>query len=93
MADVESPYEPRFGESFKAPIFSFGAMVDDHPISAKDQGSNLGRNLYLEYSSDTKLIAGIIWNGDILVADIEELGQFGRVRKSRLNGKRSVQMR
>ena len=33
----ETPYERRFGEPFKGPIFPFGAMVDYHPISPRDQ--------------------------------------------------------
>ena len=33
----ETPYERRFGESFKGPITSFGAMVEYRPSSPKDQ--------------------------------------------------------
>ena len=37
LADVNTPYERRFGEFFKGPIIPFGAMVEYHPISARDQ--------------------------------------------------------
>ena len=33
----EHLYERRFGEPFKVPVMSFGAMVEYHLISAKDQ--------------------------------------------------------
>ena len=35
--DGKTLYERRFGEPFKAPIISFGAMVEYYPISARDQ--------------------------------------------------------
>ena len=37
LADGETPYERRFGEPFIGPIIPFGAMVEYHPISSKDQ--------------------------------------------------------
>ena len=37
LADWKSPYEIRFGEPFKGPIIPFGAMVEYHPSSPKDQ--------------------------------------------------------
>ena len=33
----ETPYERRFGEPFKGPVMPSGAMVENHPFSAKDQ--------------------------------------------------------
>ena len=36
LSDGKTPYERRFGQPFKGPIFPLGAMVDYHPISAKD---------------------------------------------------------
>ena len=59
-------------------------MVEHHRISAKDQsrlqqcGKKALAGIFLGYV----LIAGRFWKGDILVADIEELGKFGRVRNS-----------
>ena len=37
LTDVKTPYERRFGEPFKGPIILFGAMVEYHPSSPKDQ--------------------------------------------------------
>ena len=75
LADAKTPYERRFGEPFKGPIIPFGAMVDHHPSSPKDQsrihqfGKKVPPGILLGY----ELIAGWIWKGDILVADLEDL--------------------
>ena len=37
LPDWEIPWERRFGKPFKGPIVPFGAMVENHPISARDQ--------------------------------------------------------
>ena len=37
LSDEKTPHEMRFGTPFKVPIIPFGAMVEYHPISAKDQ--------------------------------------------------------
>ena len=37
LADGNTPYERRFGESFKGPIIPFGAMVEYHPIPPIDK--------------------------------------------------------
>ena len=64
-----------FGQPFKGPIFPFGSLVEYHPITAKDQsrihqfGKEVLPGLFLGYA----LYAGIIWKGDVLVADLEEL--------------------
>ena len=36
LSDGKTPYERRFGIPFDGPVFPFGAMVEYHPISAKD---------------------------------------------------------
>ena len=65
----------RFGEPFKGPIIPCGAMVEDHPNSARDlskKNFTFGKSvlrIFLGY----ELIAGRIWKGDVLVADVEEL--------------------
>ena len=75
LADGKTPYERRFGEPFKGPIIPFGAMVEYHPISAREQsrlrqfGQNVLPGIFLGYA----LIAEGIWKGDILVAHLEEL--------------------
>ena len=37
LSDGRTPYERRFGMPFNGPVTPFGAMVEYHPISAKDQ--------------------------------------------------------
>ena len=36
LSDGKTPYERRFGIPFNGPVIPFGAMVEYHPISAKD---------------------------------------------------------
>ena len=36
LSEGTTPYERRFGEPFKVPIIPFGAIVDNHPISARE---------------------------------------------------------
>ena len=36
LSDGKSPYERRFGEPFNGAVTPFGAMLEYHPISAKD---------------------------------------------------------
>ena len=63
---------------FDGPVIPFGAMVEYHPISAKDQstlhqfGSQVLPDTFLGCAS----YAGRVWKGDIMVADIEELEQM-----------------
>ena len=37
LSDGKTPYERRFGMPSDGPVIPFGAMVECHPISAKDQ--------------------------------------------------------
>ena len=37
LSHRKTPYERRFGMPFNGPVIPFGAMVEYHPISAKDQ--------------------------------------------------------
>ena len=52
LADGKTPYERRFGESFKGPIIPFGAQVGYLPNSERDKarihqcGKNVLRNFY-----------------------------------------------
>ena len=76
---------------FNGPVFPFGAMVQYHPISAKDLsrlhqfGPKVLPGIFLRYS----LHAVRIWKGDILVADTEELEQMdaSELHARRLNAK------
>ena len=49
LADGKTPYERRLGEPFKGPKIPFGAMVDSHPSSPKDQARihQFGKKLLL----------------------------------------------
>ena len=59
LSDGRTPYERRFGIPFNGPVTPFGAMVEDHPISAKDQ-SRL-------HQFGTKVLPGIFL-GSVLYA-------------------------
>ena len=59
LTDGKTPYERRFGEPFKGPIIPFGAMVEDHPISAKGQ-SRLQFGRSVPWNIPRILIAGRI---------------------------------
>ena len=37
LSDGKTPCERRFGMPFNGPVIPFGALVECHPISAKDQ--------------------------------------------------------
>ena len=91
LSDGKTPYERRFGMPFNGPVIPFGAMVEYHPISAKDQsrlrqfGSKVLPGFFLGYA----LYVGGIWKGDIMVADIEVLEKVdaSELHAKRLNAK------
>ena len=74
LEDVKTLYERRFGEPFKGPVIPFGAMVEYHPISAIDLSRihQLGKKVLTGIFLDYELIAGGIWKGDILIADVKD---------------------
>ena len=75
LADGKTPYERRFGEPFKGPTILFRAFVEHHSISPRDQArihqfdKKISPGILLGY----ELVAGRIWKGDILTADLEDL--------------------
>ena len=79
---MKLPYERRFEEPFKGPTIPSGAMVEYHPISAPDQSRlhQFGKKglpgIFLGY----ELIAVRIWKRDIVIADLEDLEKFARIR-------------
>ena len=75
LGDGKTPCERRSEEPVKGPVIPFGAMVENHPISPKDQSRvHQFRNKVLPgIFLGCALIAGGICKGDILIADIEEL--------------------
>ena len=91
LSDGKTPYERRFGVPFNGPVIRFGAMVEYHPICAKDLsrlhqfGPKVLPGIFLGYA----LHAVRIWKGDIMVADIEELGRMdaSEIHARRLNAK------
>ena len=56
LSDGKTPYERRFGQSFKGPIIPFGSLVEYHPKTAKDQsrihqfGKKVLPGLFLGYA-------------------------------------------
>ena len=90
FSDGKTPFERRFGMPFTGPVIPFGAMVECHPVSAKDRfrqhqfGAKVLPGLFLGYV----LYAGRIWKGDIMVADIEELEEMDA---SELHSRRLMQ--
>ena len=75
LAEGKTLYERRFGESFKGPIVPFGALIEYHPISTRDQsrihqfGNKVLPRIFLGY----ELVVWGIWKGDILISDLEGL--------------------
>ena len=92
LSDGKTPYERRFGVPFNGPVIPFGAMVEYHPISAKDQSRlhQFGAKILPGICLGDALYAGRIWKGDIMVADIEELEEMDASElhdRRRLNAK------
>ena len=94
LSDGKTPCERRFWKPFKGPIIPFGAMVEYHRISAKDQsrihqfGKKVLPGLFLGYA----LYAVGTWKGDVLVADLEELETMdaSEMYSKRLNAKEVI---
>ena len=78
LADGKTPCERRFGEPFKWPIVPFGAMVDCHPTSPRDQSRirQFGKKVLPAIFLGYELIGGRIWKGAILIAYMEELSKL-----------------
>ena len=91
LADGKTPHERRFGEPFKGPVIPCGAMVECHPISAKDQSRlhQFGVRVLPGTPLGYAFVAGRIWKGVVLIGVIEELGilDVSEVHVRRLNAK------
>ena len=85
LSDGKTPYEKRFGIPFNGPVIPFGAMVEFHPICAKDLSRlhQFGRKVSPGIFFGHVLYAG---KGDIKVADIEEL-EASELHARRLDAK------
>ena len=94
LSDGKTPYDRRFGMPFNRPVMPFGALVEYHPVSAKDisrvhqYGPKVLPGVFLGYV----LFAGEIWKGDIMIADVEELEEMdaSEIHARRLNAKGCV---
>ena len=90
------PLERRFGEPFKGPIIPFGAMVEYHPISTRDQSRlhQFGKKVLPVIFLGFALIAGGIWKGDTVIADLEELEKTdtSEIYSRRVNAERSTDL-
>ena len=87
----KTPQERRFGEPLKEPLISFRAMVENHPISARDQSRihQFGKKVLPGVFFGYELIAGRIWKGDVLIADTEDLEKLdaSEIYPRRINAK------
>ena len=76
---------------FNGPVIPFGAMVEYHPISAKDisRRHHFGPKVLPGFFLGYVLYAGGIWKGDTMVADIEQLEKMdaSEIHAKRLNAK------
>ena len=94
LSDGKTPCERRFGQPSKGHIIPFGSLVEYQPITAKDQsrihqfGKKVLPGLFLGYA----LYAGLICEGDVLVADLEELETMdaSEIDSKRLNAKEVI---
>ena len=80
QADGKSQNERRFGESFKGTIIPFDASVGHLPNSEKDKNSSIWKESITNNPSRTSFDRWRLWEEDILIADIEEIGQVGCIR-------------
>ena len=74
--------------------FPHGAMVEHHPISSKEKSrlNPFREKVLAVISLGYVMMAGPIWKGDIVVADIEELdnSNASEIHARRLNAKEVV---
>ena len=60
LSDGKTPYERRFGQPFKGPIFPFGSLVEYHLQLRRisQESINLERKSFLDCSSDMHCTRG-----------------------------------
>ena len=66
LGDGKTPCERRFGEPFKDPIIPFGALIEYHPVSPKDQARihQLGKKVFPGIFLGCEPVVGGIWKRD-----------------------------
>ena len=81
LSDGKTPYERRFGQPFKGTYYSIGSLVEYHLITAKDQSRihQLERKFTWIVPRIRSLRGRNFGKGDVLIADLEELGNDGRI--------------
>ena len=93
LAGGKTPYERRFGEPFRGPIIHFWAVVEDHPISARDQARlhQFGKNVLPVIFFGYVQIAGGIWDGKAqdFANKTEGVAVEGKDRQHSRKGKRN----
>ena len=78
VPEGETLHDRRFGKPCKGPLIPFGAMVEYHPISAREKsrfhqiGKKVLPGIFLGYA----LNAGRILKGDVLVSDSKVLEEL-----------------
>ena len=91
LSDGKTPYERRFGMQLNGPVIPFGAIVECHPVSAKDTSRlhQFGPKVLPGIFIGFVLYAERIWKGDMPIADTEELEQMDapELHARRLNAK------
>ena len=91
LGNGKTHYEIRMGEPLKGPIIPFGALIEYHPISPKDQPRihQFGKKVLPGIFLGSELVAGKIWKGDILIADLEDLEKMDAsdINPRRINAK------
>ena len=70
LADGKTPYERCFGDPFKGPLIPIGAMVEYHPISARDQSRI--------HQFGKKVLPGIFLGYELTAGGNLERRHFGR---------------
>ena len=75
LADGKTPYERRFGEPIEGPVIPFGAMVEYHPISARDQVRLHQLAIFFGYAKIAGGILGRRYSG----RRHWEIGKHGRI--------------
>ena len=82
LADGETPHERWFGEPFKGPIIPFGAMVEYHPISARDQSRlhQFGKTSFTRNLSWVCTDRGVNLDWRYSDCGSGRIGKFGRIR-------------
>ena len=78
-ANGKTPCERRFGDPLKWPTILFGATVEYHPTSPKDQARihHFGKKVLLGIFLGYELVGCGIWKGDFLTADLEDWERLG----------------